>query len=393
MLEANFPPWPYYAEDEISAVSEVLRSGCVNYWTGDIIKDFEREFSRYVGTEYAIALSNGTVAIDLALHALEIGKGDEVIVTSRTFIATASSIALAGAVPIFADVDAISQNITADTIAACITKKTKAIILVHLAGWPCDMDPIMALAKEKGLFVIEDCAQAHGASYKGQKVGSMGDIATFSFCQDKIISTGGEGGMLVTNNKDYFERAWSFKDHKKNNALCSEKGNGISFRWLHESLGSNYRITEMQAAIGRKQMEKLPAWTDSRNQNASQLNSYFLDNEKIRAYLPPENCRHAYYKYYAFIDYNVAPELVGKRDLIVSGIREKGVPCFTGSCSEVYREKAFDFLGLGDSFYLPVARQLGESSIMFLVHPTLETEHMHKTISAVEATLKEITKP
>ncbi|MDH5731757.1 MAG: DegT/DnrJ/EryC1/StrS family aminotransferase, partial [Gammaproteobacteria bacterium] len=209
MLEANFPPWPYYAEDEISAVSEVLRSGCVNYWTGDIIKDFEREFSRYVGTEYAIALSNGTVAIDLALHALEIGKGDEVIVTSRTFIATASSIALAGAVPIFADVDAISQNITADTIAACITKKTKAIILVHLAGWPCDMDPIMALAKEKGLFVIEDCAQAHGASYKGQKVGSMGDIATFSFCQDKIISTGGEGGMLVTNNKDYFERAWS----------------------------------------------------------------------------------------------------------------------------------------------------------------------------------------
>ncbi len=216
MLNTAFEPWPSFTQQEADAVSQVLLSNKVNYWTGQECREFEKEFAQFAQTQYAVALANGTVALDVALKALNIGAGDDVIVTSRTFLASASSIVTAGANPIFADVELDSQNISARTIEAVLTPNTKAIICVHLAGWMCDMDPIMQLAKEKGLYVIEDCAQAHGAMYKGKAAGSIGHIGAWSFCQDKIMTTGGEGGMVTTNDENLWKKMWSYKDHGKN---------------------------------------------------------------------------------------------------------------------------------------------------------------------------------
>ena len=210
-----FSKWPNFSTKEIEAVSKVMLSGRVNYWTGEECKKFEKEFAIFSNTKFAIALANGTVALDVALKALNIGPGDEVLVTSRTFIATVSSIVNAGAKPIFTDVDQNTQNITIKTIQNALTNKTKAIVCVHLAGWPCDMDPLIEFAKNHDLKIIEDCAQAHGAKYKGRPVGSLGDVGCWSFCQDKIMSTGGEGGMVTTNNEELWSKMWSFKDHGK----------------------------------------------------------------------------------------------------------------------------------------------------------------------------------
>ena len=274
--ERPFAPWPYFARDEIEAARKVLESGKVNYWTGAEGRQFEKEFAEFVGCDYAVAVANGTVALELALYALGIGPGDEVVVPSRTFIASASCAVMRGAKPVVADIDPVSQNITAETIARVLSPRTKAIVAVHLAGWPCDMDPIKKLARDRGLYVIEDCAQAHGATYKGKKVGSLGDVAAFSFCQDKIMTTGGEGGMLTTSNREIWERAWSYKDHGKSYAEVYKKDHPPGFRWLHESFGTNWRLTEMQAAIGRVQLNKLPQWVEKRRINAAVLKRAFF---------------------------------------------------------------------------------------------------------------------
>ena len=263
MLNTPFSPWPSYTEEEANAVTDVLLSNKVNYWTGQECREFEKEFATFADSEYAIALANGTVGLDLILKGLGIGAGDEVIVTSRTFLASVSSIALAGAVPVFADVDADSQNVTAESIAAAVTEKTRAVLCVHLAGWPCDMDPIMDLATKHNLFVIEDCAQAHGARYKGRSVGSIGHAGAWSFCQDKIMTTGGEGGMVTCNDKALWSRMWSFKDHGKSWSAIYEKDHPPGFRWLHESFGTNWRMTEMQGAIGRIQLARMPQWREA----------------------------------------------------------------------------------------------------------------------------------
>jgi dTDP-4-amino-4,6-dideoxygalactose transaminase len=394
-----FPPWPYFAPDEIAAVEGVLASGRVNYWTGEEGRNFEKEFAALACCEYAIALANGTAALELALYGLGIGPGDEVIVASRTFIASASCIVMRGAVPVMADVDLESQNVTAETIRAAITSRTKALIAVHLAGWPCDMDPVLELAREHGLKVIEDCAQAHGATYKGKPVGSLGDAAAFSFCQDKIMTTGGEGGMLTTNDRELWERAWAFKDHGKSYAAIYNRQHPPGFRWLHESFGTNWRMTEMQAAIGRVQLKKLPDWTRIRNGNASVLTAGFSKIPALRVTVPPHDICHAYYKYYVF----VRPEMLNNslldnsklktqnselqtgwdRDRIMSAINAEGIPCFSGSCSEIYLEKAFEEKSLRPEKRLPVARELGETSLMFLVHPTLGRKEMEDTCRAV----------
>lgn len=382
-----FAPWPYFADDEISAVAAVLKSGRVNYWTGEKGRHFEKEFADFVGSKFAVALANGTVALELALYAIGIGPGDEVIVPSRTFIATASCAVMRGANPVMADVDSVSQNITAETIRAVLTPKTKAIITVHLAGWPCDMHPILKLAKERGIKVIEDCAQAHGAMYKGKMVGSMGDAAAFSFCQDKIMTTGGEGGMLTTNDQKIWEKAWSFKDHGKScDAVYNQ--HSASFKWLHESFGTNWRLTEMQSAIGRIQLGKLPEWNRIRQRNAAILTDCFLRIPVLRVSIPPSEIGHAYYKYYTFI----RPELLKPgwdRDRIINAIIAEGVPCFIGSCSEIYLEKAFDSEGLRPSERFEVAKELGETSLMFLVHPTLSEKDMEDSCRAVEKVIKE----
>ncbi len=378
--------WPFYSEDEIAAVSEVLRSGKVNYWTGEEGRHFEAEFASACATEYAIALANGTVALELALRALDIGPGDEVIVPCRTFIATASCVISCGAIPVFADIDPYSQNLTVDTIKQVLSSKTKAIITVHLSGWPCDMDPILELASAYNLKVIEDCAQAHGAVYKGRPVGSLGDVGAFSFCQDKIISTCGEGGMLVTDSQAIWEKAWSFKDHGKSFNAVYRTEHSAGFRWLHQSFGTNWRMTELQAAIGRLQLQKLPEWHLRRNQNAATLTHCFKDLQALRVLEPPDYIQHAYYKYDVFI----RPEALKSnwsRDRIMLEINEQGVPCFTGPCAEVYLEEAFDRSNLRPPERLPMAKKLGETSLAFLLHPTLTDTEIDTTCDVVKSVL------
>lgn len=377
---APFAPWPYFPDDEVEAATAVLRSGKVNYWTGTEGREFEKEFAAFTGCNYAIALANGTVALELALYALGIGPGDEVITTCRTFIASASCIVMRGAKPVLADVDTISQNITADTIRPLITSRTRAIIAVHLAGWPCDMDSIMELAREHGLKVIEDCAQSHGASYNGLPVGSLGDVAAFSFCQDKIMTTGGEGGMLTTNDEAIWRRAWEYKDHGKSYDAIYNRQHSPGFRWLHESFGTNWRLTEMQSAIGRVQLRKLPEWVRVRQSYASILMENFAGIPALRVTIPFKEIGHAFYKYYAF----VRPELLNPswdRNRIMNAIVADGVPCFSGSCSEIYLEKAFDVLR--PEIRCTVAKQLGETSLMFMVHPTLTKSNMVETCQIV----------
>lgn len=383
MLNTPFAPWPSFTTEEVDAIQRVLLSNKVNYWTGTEGREFEKEFASYCGVNHAVALANGTVALELALHALGIGPGDEVITTSRTFIASASCIVMRGAIPVIADVDPVSQNITAETINPCITSKTKAVICVHLAGWPCDMDPINDLAREHGLKVIEDCAQCHGATYKGRPVGSLGDVAAFSFCQDKIMTTGGEGGMLTTNNEQLWRRAWEFKDHGKSYDAVYNRQHPPGFRWLHESFGTNWRLTEMQSAIGRVQLGKLDEWKKVRRSNAAILTDGFSRIPALRVTVPPPEIGHAYYKYYAFVRLERL-KAGWDRDRIMAAINAEGIPCYSGSCSEIYREKAFERAGLAPLSPLPVAKQLGETSLMFLVHPTLEESDLYDTCNAVD---------
>jgi dTDP-4-amino-4,6-dideoxygalactose transaminase len=372
-------PWPSYDEDEIAASERVLRSGRVNYWTGDECRQFETEFAAYHGVGHGIALANGTLALELALRVLGVGPGDEVIVTPRSFFASAGCVLLAGATPVFVDVDADSQNITVENIETAITDRTKAIIAVHLAGWPCDMPAITALARGRGLFVIEDCAQAHGARIDGKPVGSFGDFSAFSFCQDKIMTTAGEGGMLLTNNERYWSAAWSFKDHGKSWDLVHTSDHPPGFRWLHEGVGTNWRMTEIQGAIGRLQLGKLDEWVSKRRAHAQMFNEAFKDIDALRLAVPAENVYHSCYKYYAF----VRPDRLAQgwsRDRILEALQAEGVPGWSGSCPEIYREKAFSE---EDHPALPVARELGETSIMLPVHPTLTSADMDDLIAAV----------
>ncbi|MDP2248421.1 MAG: DegT/DnrJ/EryC1/StrS aminotransferase family protein [Nitrosomonadales bacterium] len=383
-----FKPWPYYEEDEMAAVRSCMLSGKVNYWTGDECRNFETEYAEYVGVKHAIALTNGTVALELALYALGIGEGDEVITTCRTFIASASCAVMRGAKPVVVDVDRVNQNITLDTIKKAVTPKTKAIIAVHLAGWPCDMDPILEFANGIGIKVIEDCAQAHGATYKGRPVGSFGHVAAFSFCQDKIISTGGEGGVMLTNDTKLWKKAWAFKDHGKSYDAVHNHEHPVGFRWLHESFGTNWRMTELQGAIGRLQLEKLPAWFKKRNENAAILSSGFLDIPGLRVTLPSADIGHAYYKYYVFAEQGQLKD-GWSRDKILNAINAEGIPCFTGSCGEIYLEKSFQDAKYAPVSPLPVARELGETSLCFLVHPTLDASDMEKTVLAVRKVMAE----
>jgi dTDP-4-amino-4,6-dideoxygalactose transaminase len=369
--------WPVYDEEQIADVVAVLRSGKVNAWTGPHVQRFEEAYAQHLSNRFAIALANGTVALDLALYALNLQPGDEVIVTPRSFVASAACVPFSGGVPVFADVDPDSQSMTAQTIEVAITPRTKGVIVVHLAGWPCDMPRIMDLAARRGLWVIEDCAQAHGARINGRPVGSFGDIAAFSFCQDKIITTGGEGGLLSMNDATLWSRAWSRKDHGKSFDAVFNRQHAPGFRWLHESIGTNWRMTAIQAVLGLRQLERLDAWHAARTLNAAALRSEIEGLDALRCPVPTSDITHAFYRFYAF----VRPEKLRPgydRDRIVAEVNAAGVACFSGSCSEIYLEKCFRDRGLGPSERLPVARALGETSIAMLVDPTISAETAHR---------------
>jgi dTDP-4-amino-4,6-dideoxygalactose transaminase len=399
MLNTPFSAWPSFTTEEADAVRSVLLSNKVNYWTGTECREFEKEFAAWCGTRYAVALSNGTLALDLALKALDIGPGDEVVVTPRTFIASISCVVNAGATPVFADVEADSGNISAATMAKVLTPRTKAVICVHLAGWPCDMDPIMEQADSYGFKVIEDCAQAHGARYKGRAVGSIGHIGAWSFCQDKIMSTGGEGGMVTTNDEALWRAMWSYKDHGKSYEAVYERPHAPGFRWLHESFGTNWRMLEMQAVIGRIQLRHIVEWTarrtaiaqairaTCRRHTAVRVPQFACDRQSCGPDCHSRNaCAHAHYKCYVYL--RPGQTAAGwTRDRIVEAITAQGVPCYQGSCSEVYLEKAFDNTGWRPAERLPVARALGENSLMFLVHPSLTDAEVDKTCAVVDSVL------
>lgn len=388
MINTPFSPWPSFSEEEANIVRDVLLSNKVNYWTGQEGRSFETEFAAFADTDYAVALSNGTLALDIALKALEIGTSDDVITTPRTFLASASSIVTAGANPIFADVDLNSQNITADTIEAVLTPNTKAVIVVHLAGMPADMEPIMQLAKKHNFYVIEDCAQAHGARYKGRSVGSIGHIGAWSFCQDKIMTTGGEGGMVTTNDKSLWSKMWSYKDHGKSFDAIYNKQHPPGFRWLHESFGTNWRMTEMQAAIGRYQLKCMGDWTQRRQHNAKAIDEAVKALPVVRVVDVASDIEHAEYKHYLFVDETFLAE-GWSRDRIVDAIVDRGVPAYQGSCSEVYLEKAFEGTDWRPINRLPNAQKLGETSLMFLVHPTLTADEVALTCQVISTVLEQ----
>ena len=383
----EFPTWPSFNENQIEKVSSILRSGKVNYWTGSEGKNFEKEFAAYCETNYAIALANGTVALTAAYEAIGILPGDEIIMTPRTFIATASSAVLLGAKPIFADIEEDSGCLDVNSVEKLISTKTKAISVVHLGGWPANMNALCKLAKAFNLKLIEDCSQAHGAKINGKSVGGFGEIATWSFCQDKIITTGGEGGMITTSDKTLWKKIWSYKDHGKDFETVFNKKHPPGFRWLHKSFGTNFRMTEMQSVIGRYQLNNLNDWISLRERNSLILAKGLADLEILRIPLPKDNIKCAWYKFYVYL----RPELLKEgwnRDRIIDNLSNQGIPIFSGSCSEIYLESCFTKNGLTPKKRLPVAKRLGETSLMFLVHPTLSESDMFYILEKIYDCIK-----
>ena len=377
----SFPKWPVFDKSEIDLASNILESGKVNYWTGNHGKNFEKEFSEHFDVKYSIAMANGSLALSSSYLALGLKKNDEISTTPRTFIATASSAVLLGYKPIFADVDLDSGLITSDTIEPLINKKTKAISVVHLGGWPADMNSICALAKKYNLKVVEDCAQAHGAKIKcGEKfrnVGSFGNVSAWSFCQDKIMTTCGEGGMVTTNTRKYWDLIWSFKDHGKDYSKVYEDNKNLGFKWLHERFGSNFRLTEIQSAIGRSQIKKLKDWNYKRKKNAQILIDELSTCSCIRIPKVPQNIIHAYYRFYCYVNLD-ALSTDWNRGRIIKEITNSGYPVFEGTCGEIYLEKCFIKAGITPKKRLLNASNLSSTSLCFLTHPSIDEYTMHE---------------
>ena len=381
LRETPFPSWPAFSPEAVEAAARVLKSGKVNYWTGEEGKLFENEFAEWVGARYALTMANGTVAIEAALFAIELQPGDEVVVTPRTFVASASAIVRMGGIPVFADVDRDSGNITAETIAPVITSKTRAVIIVHLAGWPVDVAPIMELAERHDFTVIEDAAQAHGASVDGVNVGVLGHLCAFSFCQDKIMTTAGEGGMITCDDEAIFKRAWAYRDHGKNYDTVHRQ-HPPGFRWLHEDFGTNLRMTEVQSAVGRQALREVESWLSIRRRHGERLTSHLEGFDIVRMPRPRGGIVHSFYRFYCYL----RPECLAEgwdRSRIIAAINDLGVPCMSGSCSEIYLEKAFEKHDLVPGEQLPVAQELGETAVMFLVHSQLTDREIDDTCSAI----------
>ena len=379
--------WPHFSNSEIQKVSQILESGKINYWTGKEGRLFESEYAKFCKVNYGIAVSNGTVAIEMALKAIGIKKNDEVIVPSCTYVATASAVLSLGGNPVFADIDLNTLNVTVDSIKKCITKKTKAVIVVHLGGCPCEMRPIISLVKKKNLKLIEDCSQAHGAKYENKPVGSFGDLSTWSFCQDKIISTAGEGGMITTNNKKYRDFVWSLKDHGKSEISLKKQQKKIGFKWIHDNEGSNYRLTEIQSAVGRIQLKNINKTNNNRKKFAKRL-SYVLSKYKKNIRVPffDNSIHHAWYRFYVFIEIN---NKVSKnyRDRLLKFLNANQIQCITGSCAEVYREKVFRKNNLSPKKRHKNAMRISDSSLAFIIHPDFNEKQIRDMCNKIDRAL------
>ncbi|RLF84343.1 aminotransferase DegT, partial [Thermococci archaeon] len=297
---------PLIGDEEINGVIGVLKSGMLA--SGKEVKEFEKEFAQYLGAKHAVAVVNGTAALDVALKALKIGSDDEVITTPFTFIASANSILFQGAKPVFADIDPKTYNLDPNEVLEKITDKTKAIVVVHLYGQPADMKAFKEIAEDHKLYLIEDCAQAHGAEFEGQKVGTFGDIAAFSFYPTKNMTTG-EGGMVVTNDGELAKKVDLIRNH------------GQAEKYLHVELGYNLRMTNIAAAIGRAQLKKLDGWNKKRIENAKLLSEGI---KKIDGLTPPyvdPRAKHVFHQYVI----RVEEEFPLNRDELMAKLREKGI--------------------------------------------------------------------
>lgn len=404
----SFKNWPYFSEDELNVCSEILRSGAVNYWTGPHVKAFESEFADYLGSSFAVAVSNGTAALELSLKALGVGLGDEVIIPARSFFATVSAVVAVGATPVFADVEVSSGNISVDSAEEMLSPNTRAVICVHLGGQPCDMDRLLELTNSRGIFLVEDCAQAHGAVYKGRMVGSIGHVAAWSFCQDKIISTAGEGGMVTTSLEHVWASIWSLKDHGKAPSVMDLNPLVGSFRWVHERFGSNYRMTEIQAAIGRRQLLKLNRWVCARGTNANVYQSVVESVDEsfdclnvaisrcsplCRADSICSGCLNSYYRFYLYLKPEVVKERPDFRVRIISKLLNRGLPSSVGSCCEMFLEPAFERLVAGQDFRVADcknARLIGDTSIALLTHPTITPSDLRQAADIIFDTFEEV---
>jgi len=376
--------WPNFSKNLISKVNKIISSGKINYTTGPYGKKFEKNFSRFIGNKYSVAICNGTAALEVAIKSLELPINSEIIVTARSFFSSAACIVNAGYSPIFADVDFLTQNISVDEIKKKFTKKTKAIICVHLAGLPCDMNSIKEFAGKKKLKIIEDCSQAHGASINKKQVGSFSDVATWSFCTDKIISTLGEGGMISTNNKKIYEFCKKYINH----GTTRQKKNSDKFVYNKNFFGTNLRITEIQSMAGLEQLKDLKRIQIKREKMSKDyFNLISKYQNLIDCYMPPKNIKNAWYRFYFFLK----PDIKNYKKIrykIIKSLKKDDVKCFTGSCPEIYLEKAFKKLKNFKVIRLKNCKILGETSIALDVNHTLKDNEHKQNLLRLESVLK-----
>ncbi|MDV3104098.1 DegT/DnrJ/EryC1/StrS family aminotransferase [Thermococcus waiotapuensis] len=354
---------PLIGDEEIEAVVEVLKSGMLAH--GKIVETFEREFADYLGAKHGVAVANGTAALDVALKALGIKDGDEVITTPFTFVATASSILFQRAKPVFADIDPKTFNLDPNDVLEKITDKTKAILVVHLYGQPAEMGTFKEIAEDHGLYLIEDCAQAHGAEYNGQKVGTFGDIAAFSFYPTKNMTTG-EGGMVVTNDDELAERARLIRNH------------GQRERYYHVTLGYNLRMTNMAGALGRVQLRKLDEWNEARRKNAKKLSEGI---SKITGLTPPyvaPNVKHVYHQY----TIRVEEEFPLSRDELAQKLGERGIGTGIYYPLPLHRQPLLKELGY-EQDCCPNSVEASKRVLSLPVHPGVNEEDIEYIIQTL----------
>ena len=383
--------WPYYSQNEINRVSKILKSGKVNYWTGNECKNFEEVFKKKFKINYSIAVSNGTVALEAALKVLNLKKDDEVIVSCKSYQSSASAIVNIGAKPVFCDVNFNTQNIDVKYLEKKISRKTKAIICVHLGGWPCEMDKLVDIAKKNSLKIIEDCSQAHGAKFNKKYVGSFGDIAVWSFCNDKIISTGGEGGMIGIKKKKIWKKIWSYKEIGKNldKVVKNKNKKNMGFAWVHDFFGSNLRMTEMQAAIGIIQLKKLDTTLRLRNKINKLIWKKLKQYKSIIIPDLSENLELAPYRCYVKLNFNYIKKKYNLKK-IIKLLNKDQIICNEGSCSEMYLEKSFKNIGFSPSKRLPNASKLTKISLAFFINPLIKKSELNKKINHISAVFNSI---
>ena len=380
--------WPFYDINIQKKIIKILRSGKTNYLIGKEGILFEKNFSKFYKIKYSNVVANASLGLELSLLSLNLVKGDEVIVTPRSYHSSVSCVIRVGLKPVFADIDRNSMNICPESIIKNISRKTKAIICVHLYGMPCDMNKIKKISKEFNLKIIEDCSQAHGSKIGNKYVGSFSDISVFSYCQDKIISTGGEGGMIATNNKKLNDRIWSLKEIGKNKEKFF-KINSLSndFPYVHDTIGTNARITEIQSCIGNYQLKQLKSYIRARNENAK----IFFNKLKNCKHLiiPNHNSQitHSYYRYTVIISNEKL-----SRSILMKNLKKKGVACTVGGCPTIYNEKYFvEKFNVNIKNY-PNAEYLKNRTLSFLVDQTISKKEINKVSSILLDQINKILK-